>query len=201
MTRLRVGVIGTGVIGQVMHLHFLRELSDLYETAAVCDLSAQSARAAARDYGVDRVFTDWRDLVASDLDAVFILTSGSHAPIAVAAAAAGRHVFTEKPMCFSTAEAAQMVEAADAAGVTLMVGYPKRYDPAYERFVAEARALEGLRLLRVTTTESPFQPYVGHYPLNPPAGDVDPGVLDALRAESRARLVAALGTDDDWLVG
>ncbi len=199
--RLRVGVIGTGVIGQVMHLHFLRELADRFETVAVCDLSAASAAAAARDYHVARVHTDWRDLVADDLDAVLILTSGSHAPIAIAAARAGRHVFTEKPMCFSTGEARAMVDAADAAGVALVVGYPKRYDPAFARFKDEVAALDGLRLLRVTTTESPFVPYVGHYPLNPPATDVDAGVLAELRADARSRLVAAIGTDDEWLVG
>ena len=73
-------------------------------------------------------------------------------------------------MCFSTGEAREMVDAADAAGVALMVGYPKRYDPAFARFKDEVAALDGPRLLRVTTTESPFVPYVGHYPLMP-AGD------------------------------
>ncbi len=44
------------------------------------------------------------------------------------------HVFTEKPMCFSVAEGKAMVAAAEEAGVTLMVGYPKRYDLAYAKF-------------------------------------------------------------------
>lgn len=198
--RLRVGVIGTGVIGQVMHLHFLRELADRYEVTAVCDLSAARAAAVARDYGVPGVVTDWRDLVASDLDAVLILTSGSHAPIAVEAARQGRHVFTEKPMCYSTAEAHEMIDAARAAGVMLMVGYPKRYDPAFARFGEALAQLAHPRLLRVTTTESPFEPYISHYPLRPPAGDVDDGVLAALREDDRARLVAAIGTDDPFLL-
>ena len=127
--RLRVGVIGAGVISQVMHLHFLRELADRYEIVAVCDVSTQSAAAAARDYGVPHVFTDWRKLLANDLDAVLILTSGSHAPIAIEAARLGRHVFTEKPMCFSTTEAREMLEAARSAGIILMVGYPKALRP------------------------------------------------------------------------
>jgi predicted dehydrogenase len=198
--RLRAGVIGTGVIGQVMHLHFLRELTDRYEIAAVCDISAQSAAAAARDYGAPGVFTDWREMVASDLDVVLILTSGSHAPIAIEAARSGRHVFTEKPMCFSTAEAREMIHAASAAGVVMMVGYPKRYDPAFARFREAVAELSEPRLLRVTTTESPFQPYVSHYPLHPPSGDVDEGVIGGLRADTRARLVAAIGTEDEFLV-
>ena len=115
--RLRVGVIGVGVIGQVMHLHFLRELRDRFEIAAICDLSIETARGCADEYGVDAVFTDWREMLRSPLDAVLVLTSGSHAPIAVEAARAGLHVFVEKPMCFSTAEATEMVEAAATAGV------------------------------------------------------------------------------------
>jgi predicted dehydrogenase len=198
--RLRVGVIGTGVISQVMHLHFLRELADRYEIVAVCDVSTQSAAAAARDYGVPHVFTDWRKLLANDLDAVLILTSGSHAPIAIEAARLGRHVFTEKPMCFSTTEAREMLEAARSADIILMVGYPKRYDPAFACFREAVAGLVEPRLLRVTTTESPFQPYVSHYPLNPPGGDVDESVLVGLQADARARLVAAIGTDDELLV-
>ena len=72
-------------------------------------------------------------MLRQPLDAVLVLTSGSHAPIAVAAAQAGLHVLVEKPMCFSAAEGAGMVAAAEQAGVTLMVAYPKRYDPAYAR--------------------------------------------------------------------
>ena len=198
--RLRIGVIGTGVIGQVMHLHFLRELADRYEIAAVCDISAQSVAAAAADYGVPGVFTDWREMLASDLDAVLILTSGSHAPIAIEAARLGRHVFTEKPMCFSTVEAREMIEAAKSAEVVLMVGYPKRYDPAFARFRETVAAFSEPRLFRVTTTESPFQPYVSQYGLRPPSTDVDETVLAGLRADTRSRLVAAIGTDDEFLV-
>ncbi len=198
--RLRVGLIGTGIIAQVMHLHFLRELSDRFEIAALCDISADSANACALEYGVPVVHTDWREMLREPLDAVLVLTSGSHAPIAVEAARAGLHVFVEKPMCFSTREAMEMVDEAMAAGVTLMVGYPKRYDPAFARFTAEVAALERPRLMRVTTTESPFLPYVAHYPLNPP-GSVAPEVLAPLRADSDRRLREAIGTDDEFLVG
>jgi predicted dehydrogenase len=174
VTKVRVGLVGTGVIAQVMHLHYLAELGDRFEVAAVCDLDGESARACAERYAIPAAFTDWRELVAHPLDAVMVLTSGSHAPIAEAAARAGRHVFVEKPMCYSAAEGQAMVAAADQAGVILMVGYPKRYDPAFTRMREETAELEGARLLRVTTSESPLRPYIGHYPLLPrvplPAG-------------------------------
>ncbi len=198
--KLKVGVIGAGVIGQMMHLHFLRELSDRYETVALCDLSHEVASACAREYGVGAVFTDWRAMLVEDIDAVFILTSGSHAPIAIDAARGGKHVFVEKPMCFSASEGVEMIEAARAAGVVLMVGYPKRYDPAFARFVDEAMTLTERKLLRVTTTESPFEPYIAHYPLIGPPTDVDKDLLAALRADSESRLESAIGTNDRFLI-
>ncbi len=190
--RLRVGVVGTGLIAQVMHLHHLTELTDRFEVAAVCDLSEDSARACAERYRIPGVFTDWRELIRQPLDAVLALTSGSHAPIAVAAAQAGMHVFVEKPMCFSVDEGRAMVAAAEQAGVTLMVGYPKRYDPAFARFQEEASELASPRLLRVTTFESPLRPYIEHYPLLPPAELPEP-VARRLRADSEERIESAIG--------
>src|SRR6478752_219936 len=90
--RLKVGVIGCGLIAQVMHLHYLRELAEQFEIAALCDVSDTVREACARDYGVRRTCADSRDLIAMDIDAVLVLTSGSHAPIAIAAADAGKHV-------------------------------------------------------------------------------------------------------------
>ena len=193
MTRVRVGLVGTGIIAQVMHLHYLAELADRFEVAAVCDLDGEGAGACAERYGIPATFTDWRELVAHPLDAVMVLTSGSHAPIAEAAARAGRHVLVEKPMCFSAAEGQAMVAAADQAGVILMVGYPKRYDPAFTRMRAETAELEGARLLRVTTSESPLRPYIGHYPLLPRV-PLPAEIADGLRADSQERIKAATST-------
>jgi len=192
VTRVRVGLVGTGVIAQVMHLHYLAELADRFDVAAVCDLDREGARACAERYGIPAVFTDWRKLLAHPLDAVMVLTSGSHAPIAEAAARAGRHVFVEKPMCFSAAEGRAMVAAAETAGVVLMVGYPKRYDPAFARMLEETARLDGARLLRVTTFESPFRPYIGHYPLLPRV-PLPAELAAGLRKDSDERISAALG--------
>ena len=93
-----------------------------------------------------------------------------------------------------------MIEAAKSAEVVLMVGYPKRYDPAFAQFRETVAAFSEPRLFRVTTTESPFQPYVSQYGLRPPSTDVDETVLAGLRADTRSRLVAAIGTDDEFLV-
>jgi predicted dehydrogenase len=191
--RLRIGLVGTGVIAQVMHLHYLAELADRFEIVAVCDLEAGSATACAERYGIPAIFTDWRDLIGHPLDAVMVLTSGSHAPIAEAAARVGLHVFVEKPMCFSADEGRTMIAAAEQAGVKLMVGYPKRYDPAFARMREEIAQVTGARLLRVTTFESPLRPYIGHYSLLPRVPLPDE-VTARLRADSDQRIMAAVGT-------
>jgi predicted dehydrogenase len=195
--RLRLGVVGTGLIAQVMHLHYLAEMTDQFEISAVCDIVPGNAQGCAERHGVAGAFTDWRDLLAEPLDAVLVLTSGSHAPIAMAAAQAGLHVLVEKPVCYSVAEGRAMVAAAEQAGVILMVAYPKRYDPAFARFQKEAAELSEARLLRVTTLESPFQPYIGHYDLLPPSAP-PAGIAERLRAEHEASIASAIGEADDF---
>jgi predicted dehydrogenase len=191
---LRVGIVGCGLIAQVMHLPHLAELGDSYEIAALCDVSEPVAAACAHRYHVKTVHTSWQDLVAEGLDAVMVLTSGSHAPIAVAAAQAGSHVFVEKPMCLSLEEGREMYTAAGDAGVRLMVGNMKRYDPAYQR-LQELMPAPDLRLVAVTTLESPFEPYVAAYPMTDKI-PVPAEVIAALRAEDDQRLAAALPDGD-----
>ena len=193
--RLRTGVIGSGLIAQAMHLHHLGELPDLFDVAAICDLSNSTATAAADRHAISRVVTDWHELLDADLDAVLVLTGGDHATIAIGAARAGLHVFVEKPLCFSVEEGLAMVEAARSTGTTMMVGYNKRYDPAYERFVDAARAVDDARFLRVTTLESPIAPYVQHYPLVRSVAASD-DVLQRVRDEQETAIDAALGDAD-----
>jgi predicted dehydrogenase len=99
-------------------------------------------------------------------------------------------------MCFSVAEGREMIGAAERAGVCLMVGYMKRYDPAYEEL---SRILDrgSVRFARITTLESPLEPYVAHYPLA--RGRIDPDLAAELIADDEARVTAAIGTDDPVL--
>ncbi len=61
--RLKVGVVGCGVIAQVMHLPHLLELDDLFDLRAVCDISEATAQACARRYGESAVFTSWEEML------------------------------------------------------------------------------------------------------------------------------------------
>jgi predicted dehydrogenase len=194
--RVRVGVIGCGLIAQIMHLPYLGELSDRFELVALCDISPGLAAKCAERYGAGRAHTRWQDMIDEPLDAVMVLTSGDHAPVAAAAAGAGMHVFVEKPMALSADRAAGMIDAAHQAGVVLMVGTMKRYDPAYERLAALLAEVEDLRLVRVTTLESPLAPYVAHYPMlrgGAPARELVGEIEEAERRE----LDVAMGDVDE----
>jgi predicted dehydrogenase len=188
-SRLRVGVIGCGVIAQVMHLQHLNELDDLYELAALCDLSESVLDACSQRFGPAATYTD-ADAMLSDqqLDVVMVLTAGSHARHAIAAADAGCHVFVEKPMCYGLDEGRDMLEAVRRAGVRLMVGTHKRYDPAYERLL-EHLPLPELPFVQSTTLQAPWQPHVHAYPIAYP--EVTPPALERLRAEDEQLLVDA----------
>ncbi len=196
--RVRVGVVGCGLIAQVMHLRHLRELHDRFEVVALCDIAPEPLEFAARLHPSARRHSDWREMLGESLDTVLVLTPGSHAPVAIAAAELGLHVCVEKPMCFSTREGAEMVSAADRAGVVLMVGYMKRYDPAYQE-LERTLDRDALTYARITTLEAPFDPYASHHPLSAPPTP-DPDVVAELMADDAMRLEAAMAAPDPFLL-
>jgi len=151
MAPIKVGVIGCGAIAQIQHLPHLRELDEQFSIAGLADLSPQLLAAVGTDYGVpeERRFLDYHDLVRSDIDAVIVCPSGSHAPPSIAAAEAGKHILVEKPMCTTVAEAEGMVAAADRAGVILMVAYMKRHEPAYQFVQERVRAMHDVRFVQI----------------------------------------------------
>ncbi len=145
---LKVGVVGCGQIAQIAHIPYILELPNL-ELVAVCDISKKVAESVARKYGIEKYFTNYQDLVRlPELDAVCICNK-DHAPVAIAAMNAGKHVITEKPMAFNLEECDQMIAAAKANHVKLMVAYMKRYDPAYEWALGKFQDMQNLRLIRV----------------------------------------------------
>ena len=119
MNKVRIGIIGCGAIAQVQHMPNLHELQDLFEVTWTCDVSAGLAEYLAGRYGVPHHTTDYRDVIAaSDADAVLLCHRDPKTEIATASLAAGKHMFIEKPMCFSNEEAATIHEAR-CAGTTL----------------------------------------------------------------------------------
>ncbi|MDE0224860.1 MAG: Gfo/Idh/MocA family oxidoreductase [Gammaproteobacteria bacterium] len=135
---LKVGIVGAGGITRA-HLPAYLERPDRVQLNAVCDLVEPLAQELAKKAGIDAVYLDINEMLRdADIEAVDICTThNSHAPLAIAAAEAGKHVIVEKPMAISVQECRDMIAAADKAGTTLMVAQHLRYAP-------EARAAKRL---------------------------------------------------------
>jgi predicted dehydrogenase len=133
-TPFRVGLIGGGGIARAAHVPAWLSLPGV-EIVGVADPQETAARQTAEAAGGARVFTDPAELLGLGLHAVDICTPNrTHAPLALAALAAGCHVLCEKPLATTTAEVRAMGSAADAAGKVLCTVQNHRYR-------AETRAL------------------------------------------------------------
>ncbi|MGW3726713.1 Gfo/Idh/MocA family protein [Streptomyces sp. NPDC000851] len=159
---LRIGMVGYAFMGAA-HSQGWRTVGRVFDLprrpvlAAICGRDATAVRAAANRHGWAAAETEWRALIArDDVDLVDICTPGdSHAEIALAALAAGKHVLCEKPLANTVEEAETMAAAAETAyerGQLAMVGFNYRRLPATalaRRMVAEGR-IGTLRHVRVT---------------------------------------------------
>ncbi|MDE2992109.1 MAG: Gfo/Idh/MocA family oxidoreductase [Chloroflexota bacterium] len=197
MSRIRMGVIGCGGIAQIQHLPHLVELRDECEIAGLCDLSRELLTHVGDAYGVppERRHVDYRELVErADIDAVIVCTTGSHAPAAIAAAEAGKHILVEKPVCYTVAEAEAMADAADRAGVVYQAAYMKRYDPAFRFAQRRVAAMDDVRFIQVNHLHPDNALHLATFDYHVPS-DLPPEVIEAGRAESDRLVAEALGRD------
>lgn len=130
---VRVAVVGCGLIAQRSHFPAYAAAPEA-EIAAVVSLNPVEAQNAERNFGAKRSLPSWEAAVADpEIDAIDICTPNYlHAPIAIAAARAGKHVFVEKPMATKLEDANAMVAAARENGVYLTVGHNLRFAPIFQ---------------------------------------------------------------------
>ncbi|MCG5467606.1 Gfo/Idh/MocA family oxidoreductase [Micromonospora sp. LAH09] len=159
---LRVGMVGYAFMGAA-HSQAWRTVNRVFDLPArarmalICGRDTTKVADAADRLGWDAYTTDWRDLInRDDIDVIDVCTPGdSHAEIALAALAAGKHVLCEKPLANTVAEARAMTAAAEvarAAGVRSMCGFNYRRVPAVtmmRQLVADGR-LGVIRHVRAT---------------------------------------------------
>ena len=131
MKSIGIAIIGCGGITLQNHLPGIALGADT-RVVALCDTNAATLERASRETGIAVTSTDYAEIVArDDVQAVIIATPNvSHAPIALAAIAAGKHVLCEKPIAMTFADAKKMADAADAAGVRHMTAFTYRFVPA-----------------------------------------------------------------------
>ena len=130
---LRVALIGCGGISGAHAAAYRRLGADVARVTATADTARHLADQRAAEVGAGFSSADYHAAIArGDVDAVDIcLPHHLHAEVAIAAARAGKHILVEKPMACTMAECRAMVQAADTAGVTLMVAQVQRYMPSY----------------------------------------------------------------------
>jgi predicted dehydrogenase len=139
MRELRIGIVGAGWMGKVHAMSYRTARSafgpDPAEPvlASIADLNLEMAERAARDCGVSRAVADWREIIDDkSIDIVDICTPNDmHFDVAMAALAAGKHVYCEKPLANTVDLARQMAEAAQRAGVTSLVGFNYIQNPVH----------------------------------------------------------------------
>ena len=190
--RVRVGLIGTGMIAQVMHLPHLLELPELFEVTALCDLSPGTVQAVGARFGIGYTTTDYRAMLErADLDAVMVLTR-DHAQTATDALRAGKHVFIEKPMCNNLDEADELLDAQAQSGRVAMLGHHKRYDPGYLAGRNRIRQMQDPHLVRLHDVAGPNELFLEHYHIVR-VDDIDAAAKDRMQQFHQASLQRAIG--------
>jgi len=154
-TSVNIGVIGAGRIGRV-HAEHLATRIPAARLAAVADINPTAAAELAARLGVP-AYTDPRYLFDDpDITAVAICSNtDTHARLIMEAAQAGKHIFCEKPIDLDLARIDEALRAVAAAGVKLMVGFNRRFDPSFRkaRELVANGAIGTVHVLRITSRD------------------------------------------------
>ncbi|MBI0578985.1 Gfo/Idh/MocA family oxidoreductase [Neobacillus cucumis] len=133
MSKLRIGIIGTGGIAVTRHIPTFLQLSETTTIEGVYDVVHARAEQISSQFNSFKVYPSYQEMF-DDVDAIVICTPNKfHAEIAIAALEAGKHVLCEKPMALTVAECQKMESAAKKSGKVLTVAY-------HYRFMKEAQA-------------------------------------------------------------
>jgi predicted dehydrogenase len=129
MRKLKIGLLGTGII--IRNFHILTLINNpLAELVAVGNLHQDSLRKIADDFKIPKTYTDFAEMAADpDIDAVVnALPNYLHAPVTIQMLKAGKHVLCEKPMALSVKECEDMIDTAKKTGYKLMIAHMWRFD-------------------------------------------------------------------------
>ena len=199
---VRVGVVGGGLVAQAEHLPYLWALRHRFTLAALAEPSRTVREVLGARYGIAGLHADYRAMLdAGGLDAVVVCSpAGTHAEIVLGALDAGVHVFVEKPMCITLADADAIVAERDRAGKVVQVGTMKRYDPAVEAMLEALPDSPGdLRYGSVVVNDAEFEPFFE--PGEIIRGDDIPAeLIEATRRQEAEQVEQAVGSGDPHVV-
>jgi myo-inositol 2-dehydrogenase/D-chiro-inositol 1-dehydrogenase len=156
MKKLKLGVIGTGRIGKV-HIATLVQSVPQADVIAVADVNQESAKELALKYGIKTVCASYKDIIKNpEVEAIVICSpTDTHAQYIVEAAQAGKHIFCEKPVDLSLDVIKKAIDEVKKAGVKLMVGFNRRFDPNFlkiKQMVEEGKIGEP-HILKITSRD------------------------------------------------
>ncbi|MBL7183642.1 MAG: inositol 2-dehydrogenase [Anaerolineae bacterium] len=155
-TKVNVGIIGAGRIGK-LHAEHLSYRVPGANITAIADIFLEAAEKCAADLQIPSAVRDHREIMENpDIEAVIICSStDTHAQMIEEAAAAGKHIFCEKPIDFDLARIDKALEAVDRAGVKLQVGFNRRFDPNFKRVreMVTAGKIGTPHILRITSRD------------------------------------------------
>lgn len=192
MSPIRLGVIGCGAIAQVHHMPNLSELQNEFQVTCVCDVSEKAAEYVANRFNVPAYVTDYRQLLDTDVDAVLLCQSDPKTQVAIDAFDAGKHVFIEKPVCFSLEEMDAMIAASERAGTVAQSGYMKVFDPAYETAKRTVSGMDNIRFVQVNHLHPNNSLHVRQFHVER-YDDVPQQAMDATRTARNEARRAAIG--------
>ena len=120
-------------MGSVHVANLVRQIPEA-NLSAICDIRLEVAQAVADNLGIQRVVQDYHELLADpSIEAVLIATStDTHAMIIKDAAAAGKHIFSEKPLALNLKDIDEALAAVEKAKVKLQVGFNRRFDKSFQ---------------------------------------------------------------------
>ncbi len=128
MKKLKVAVIG---VGNISYYHIINYVANPdTELVAFCDINPETLKRRGAEFGVTNLFEDYHEMFEKmpEIDLVSVCTwNNAHAPAAIAALNAGKHVLCEKPMAMNAQEAEEMRAAAKRSGKILQVGFVRRF--------------------------------------------------------------------------
>jgi myo-inositol 2-dehydrogenase/D-chiro-inositol 1-dehydrogenase len=154
--RLRVGVIGTGRIGR-LHAQNLAFRVPGAQLVAVSDVLIDAAERLAGELDVPVAYEDYRRITDDpDIEAVIICSStNTHASIIEESAAAGKHIFCEKPIALELPSIDRALAAVEKAGVKLQIGFNRRFDPNFRRAreIVASGKIGDPHMLRITSRD------------------------------------------------
>jgi myo-inositol 2-dehydrogenase/D-chiro-inositol 1-dehydrogenase len=153
---INLGLIGAGRIGRVHAENLVYRIPEA-RLSAVADVFVEAAQEVAAQLDVPAAYADHRRILEDrEIDAVLICSStNTHAPIMREAAAAGKHIFCEKPIALDLGEIDTALAAVDQAGIKLQIGFNRRFDPNFRRIkqVVSAGQIGAPHILRITSRD------------------------------------------------